>query len=116
MGKVDNSSRILSIISGAVSIVAGVFILFNNWDLGAVAGFGVGLLIVLIGVLFVVPLGLKSLVVILFGLYCMGQAAGLIERQYLRYGLSIPLIALGVIIILRSFSSPLPDNQLKESS
>ena len=66
------------------------------------AGMAVGILTVLIGVFFVAALGFKSLLVILFGFYTMGRAVGVVDSQYLRYGLGVPLVILGLLVIVRS--------------
>jgi hypothetical protein len=100
----NTSSSFVAFVSGGVSLMFGLLILLRDWNISSLAAFSVGMILLLIGVLFVNVIGTSSLLVILVGFYFFGRAAGVIDHQYLRYGVGIPLTLLGFFILLRELA------------
>jgi hypothetical protein len=92
------SDVIFQLISAIVSVIAGLFLIMQTWQMSDRAAFIIGLIMAFIGVLVVQIIGVKSLIPIFLGFYFMGRASGLIENEYLRYIVGIPLILLGCYI------------------
>lgn len=88
-------------LSAFVSLVAGLIVMLSDWQIASTYGYVLGGVIIIIGVLSVAALRGMSLAVMLLGLYFIGRASGAIEHQYLRYGLGIPLVALGIYSFYR---------------
>lgn len=107
----STNSPLVAFISGGVSLLFGLFILLHDWNISSLAAFSIGVLLMLIGVLFVNVMGTTSLLVILFGLYFFGRAADVIDHQYLRYGVGIPLTVLGFYIVLRELATIFSNNE-----
>jgi hypothetical protein len=105
MAQGNTSSSVLVFISGGVSLLFGMYVLLHDWNIPSTYAFLIGMILMIIGVLFVDVMGMISLLVIVFGFYFFGRAAGVIDNQYLRYGAGIALTIIGFYICLRELAN-----------
>jgi hypothetical protein len=87
-------------ISALVSLASGTWILFTPLEISRAQAVGIGAICILVGLLYAgVPRRSWAGVwgFLLFGAYAIGRATGRIEVQWLRYGLGVPLVAMGLI-------------------
>lgn len=110
----SNSILIIMGIAAVISVAAGIFIVMNPWYLTTTQQAIIGVLSIISGVLFAgfskrSWAGVFSL--ILFGLYQLGRASGIIEHSFFRFIVGIPLIGLGLFAIYKIVEIIFPDEK-----
>lgn len=100
------SDKIMQMISGIVSIGAGIFVLTSSMTLTHEQLLFSGVVTILLGVL-LAGMAQKSWYavfgLIIFGTYQIAQANGTLQQQYLKYIVGIPVLLLGVGLTVRIF-------------
>lgn len=88
--------RLIWGLGAFVTMVAGLYLLFNPWNMSDGSQAVLGVLIILIGVFLSNIMGGASLGIMLLGLYFLARSIGLADHQYLRYILGLGLSGLAL--------------------
>lgn len=109
----DNSRSAASMIfrglAAGMTVGVGIFLLVRDWNFTEPVTFAIGLLSLIIGVLLAGLPGrswLGTFAFVVFGFYQMAKAGGIIQGDFLRYLVGIPLIAIGIFGFLMMLKSP----------
>jgi len=93
------SDNFFKIFSGLVSLISGLFILVNDWSIPRAVLMFMGFSLILAGVLLVSAIRYNAFYLILLGFYTFARTLGYLNFPYLRYGLGIPMVILGIYLI-----------------
>lgn len=112
----NQSKTILAVtgIASVASVASGVYVIMNPWNPTATQQVIVGVASIIGGILMAgFPkkswAGVFSL--ILFGLYQLGRASGIIDNSFLRYLVGLPLVALGLYAIYKIIETLFPEER-----
>lgn len=95
-------------ISGTVSLLAGIYIVVQPWDLSDSQFLIIGFVSLVAGILLIRGPGTAWIGVVgllLFGCYMMARGMGWLNHQYLRYGLGLGLIIFGALLLAQVVKS-----------
>jgi hypothetical protein len=101
--KHDNGKSVGSLIlrglASGLTVGVGVFLIVHSWNFSQVATIGLGFLWIIIGLMLAGLPGrswLGTFAFIIYGFYQLAKGVGIIEGDYLRYIVGIPLVIIGI--------------------
>lgn len=96
-------------LAAGLTFGVGVYLVIHQWDFSTPVTFAIGLFAVFMGLMLAgspTKSWLATFGLIIFGAYQMAKALGVLENDYLRYIVGIPLVLIGVFGFIKMLNPP----------